>query len=63
MEERSKSMLKSTEALLFKGLDDTMTKFDVPEAEYKELLPSRRAPMATLSSSEGKRVGPGYSTQ
>ena len=43
MEERSKSILKSTAALLFKGLDDTMTKFDVPEAEYKELLPSRGA--------------------
>ena len=59
MEERSKSMLKSTAALLFKGLDDAMTKFDVPEADYKELLPSRRAP----SSSEAKRVGPGCSTQ
>jgi hypothetical protein len=45
------------------GLDDAMTKFDVPEADYKELLPSRRAPMASSSSSEGKRVGPGYSTQ
>lgn len=63
MEERSKSMLKSTAAPLFKGLDDAMTKFDVPEADYKELLPSRRAPMASSSSSEGKRVGPGYSTQ
>jgi hypothetical protein len=56
-------MLKSTAALLFKGLDDAMTKFDVPEADYKELLPSRRAPMASSSSSEGKRVGPGCSTQ
>jgi len=62
MEERSKSMLKSTAALLFKGLDDA-TKFDVPEADYKELLPSRRAPMASSSSSEAKRVGPGCSTQ
>jgi len=56
-------MLKSTAALLFKGLDDAMTKFDVPEADYKELLPSRRASMASSSSSEGKRAGPGYSTQ
>ena len=62
MEERSKS-LKSTAALLFKGLDDAMTKFGVPEADYKELLPSRRAPMASSSSSEAKRVGPGCSTQ
>ena len=33
-----------------KDFDDTMAKFNVPEAEHKESLPSCRAPRATSST-------------